>query len=286
MRKLLYCIFVLVFASVSYGQIGDRYVSKPPLGTPINYWHPQLNGCIGWWLFQEGAGGTVRNVMNPTGDIDGVLTDMANPSTAISGWGTDGVLVFDGVDDQLVVSDHPSLKNLTEGTFTCWFRLRTGWAAGGDPAKVIAQKNEAGGNSGDWYIVFIDDGKLYFALQTIVTTRQVLSDSAVWDAGVWYHVAAVWHSNLVIMYINGHLQADSGVGENDGMNRDVDLLFGTDAAWPLDGEMKDIRLYGRMLNEAEINSLIHDPFAPFELNLIGVLLEGLFGGSIIHTIID
>lgn len=73
--------------------------TKPPLGTPLNLNHPLTRGMVACWLFNEGMGDQVHDLISGN---DGQLTNFAIPRTVISGWnpGDSGAaLEFDNDDD-------------------------------------------------------------------------------------------------------------------------------------------------------------------------------------------
>lgn len=99
---------------------------KPSLGYRINWGHSITKDLVGWWLFNEGAGDKIRDLVRRN---DGTLTGMAAPSTATSGWarskfGT-GVM-FDGTNDHVDLTSFSSSFPSAKGTAVIWIRQDSG----------------------------------------------------------------------------------------------------------------------------------------------------------------
>lgn len=83
--------------------------------------------------------------------------------------------------------------------------------------------------------------------------------------GIWYHVAAVYNGNSLVVYVNGQV-----VATKEGVSRTIDLtdgdfFFGRSAnGRPLEGYISEAKLWSRALSQSEIANGICgiDPKSP------------------------
>jgi hypothetical protein len=75
--------------------------------------------------------------------------------------------------------------------------------------------------------------------------------------GRWVHVVYVFEGNVSKIYVDGTLYTTNTYTGNISAGNNKDLYFGkfSDRWYPLDGALDDIRIYNRVLNEAEIRAL-------------------------------
>src|SRR5690606_37927116 len=105
-----------------------------------------------------------------------------------------------------------------------------------------------------------DDKVLRFRLKTGTTTTNLYASSGFLQTDTWYHAAAVYDGEEMILYLNG---TEVGSTEKTGQiatDPTVEVRVGgsphsdTEKAW--NGLLDDIRLYSRALSQNEIQALI------------------------------
>ncbi len=148
-------------------------------------------------------------------------------------------------------------RNIGEGDFSvsAWIHPRQLQKAG------LVSLGAPDGKLG-WYLETADDkGTLRFrtAGQDRLANAAVSSPVGVLHAGTWQHLAVVARrgKNETRLYVNGLLvaQASTGAAQFDDVKADLQLghVAGT-AAFP--GELAEVRLYNRPLDEAELQALV------------------------------
>ena len=113
-----------------------------------------------------------------------------------------------------------------------------------------------------WYLELPDDrGTLRF--QTAGPADQangtVSSRPGAIRANTWQHVAAVVRRgrNETLLYVNGYLVAKAALGAAQFDDPKADLQIGNfPGTQPFQGDLADVRLYRRPLDEAEILALV------------------------------
>jgi mono/diheme cytochrome c family protein len=113
-----------------------------------------------------------------------------------------------------------------------------------------------------WYLETSDNrGTLRFltAGQDVDANASVLSPPGVIKPNAWQHVAVVVRRgfNETRMYVNGYLvaRANTGTAQYDAERSDLQLGRIPGAA-PFQGDLADVRLYNRPLEDAEIQALV------------------------------
>lgn len=267
--------------------------NKPFLGTPLNLAHRQLRGLVWWSVFQEGAGGRIRNLVDLTGDSDGAFSGIAIPPTVNSGWnpGKFGKTVMvDGVDDFIDIGAVPViLQNLPANGMTV-----TGWLF--DHRTAINELGTLIGNldvasASGWSIrtqALAGDGTRKLVWQAVFSGDDMSYTTNVGTIpnNDWVHVAIVIHSDhTATIYIDGVPVSLAGATPGTGNYIDdsgTDLVLGS--LWwggayiqGFDGLFDDVRVYNRELLQPEIQDVVHDQFAAFADPLDIALLAQLAG---------
>jgi hypothetical protein len=111
MKKLLLVLiaFTLIVSPLQAG--GNRWTSKPPIGSSINWEHPLSKGIVGCWLMNEGGGKKIRNL---TGRNNANLNSggwslsqkgyaLVNDYAVVEKTNTTDTSVFDFLDKRLTI---------------------------------------------------------------------------------------------------------------------------------------------------------------------------------------
>ncbi|MCC6509250.1 MAG: DUF1587 domain-containing protein, partial [Pirellulaceae bacterium] len=163
---------------------------------------------------------------------------------------------FDGQEDALVVPRHANM-DVGTGDFTvsAWIRPRGLKQAG---LVCLGKYNWTHG----WYLDMPDNRgtlRIESAGPDSTSNGSVSSPAGAIVAGVWQHVTAVVRrgENSTRLFVNGYPIAKGSIGPANLDNPKVDLHIGRiQAAQEFRGEMAEVRIYRRALDEAEIQALL------------------------------
>ncbi|MCK4919907.1 MAG: hypothetical protein KAS71_02610, partial [Bacteroidales bacterium] len=218
-----------------------------------NGWDPLSEGLVAHYPFNGNPDDISGNNNHGTNFGASLINDrFGNESTAYS---------LDGIDDKIVI---PDLDLLQPASLSCWFKTDT-------------LKNSYIFTS-DFYDDFggvhnglaleIWEGKLYASFGEGGSARYTgINDSLITPAQ-WHNISVTWEDNtgVINIYIDGQIAPVSEFGNTvltTAVNTGYEDTFGADSnsdGGPsyLFGELDDIRIYNRILNEGEIDSLYHE----------------------------
>ncbi len=232
---------------------------KPPSSTPPNLSYPLMKGLIGWWLMNEGAG---INTYDVSGNRKtGTLTNMANPATATSGWGSGKfgrAIFFDGVNDYVRFADTFTPGTPAPFSVMSWYKTtNTAQAAGilfGDRDAASGSGNKIGMSAGKF---FVRSGG------TTDNSVTVPSGSGWHHFGVTRDTANSWS-----IYVDG---VETVIGTGPGVAAYVFNTLGangSDISQLFLGSLDDVRIYNRALSAQELGQVYTNPFGMFRQNRI------------------
>lgn len=202
---------------------------------------------------------------------------------------TNYVLNFNGTSDYVDIG-----SNAGNGIRTIEFWFKPGIVYDNTlsvPASFITRNTADVGNIGS-FAIFIGpgswpgyEGKLVFGNNG--AANDIMSNSANWTAGAWYHVACIFDpATGMKMYIDGILQSDTNTYTNPTDTRTEITAFGKwgdyDARY-FNGAMDEVRFWTRALSQSEVQQkmcLTLNPSA--ETGLVGYWRMNEGTGTIIH----
>jgi hypothetical protein len=210
------------------------------------------NGPVSNWRFDEGSGMSALD--SGTAGITGILT---NGPAFTAGW-FGSALNFNGTNG-FVALNNPSatgkLKTPLPITISAWVNFTNGTGA----HTIFASDNFSTVHAGS--TLQITNGVLTCsygnAHGNASTYRQTKVGRTVLKTGQWYHVAAVMQGPTSMnLYINGVDDGGtySGTGGTIGYTTAVSKI-GSDGADYFSGTIDDVRVYGRALSAAEVQTL-------------------------------
>ena len=150
----------------------------------------------------------------------------------------------------------------------------------------LFSKDAKGLVDGGHLSIYLLDGNLSARLQSAKRTHSMTYSAGI-ETGTWYRIAFSWGENGMKLHLNGHLVAsdsyDGGLGKSSGgLGNREEILLGA-GSWRKDpitdesiegflqGKLRSVRFYNRVLTSAEIirlstieRSNANDP--PFNLN--------------------
>jgi hypothetical protein len=183
---------------------------------------------------------------------NGTLTN--GPTYSSNGGGS---IVFDGVDDYVVIDVNSFIRNNAAYTFNCFFYY-TGGSNGGAPYNIITTPNSDNDGDGFWQ-------HLHLGVQWFWRTEDNISgeygstvaNPSPFSDNNYYYLTSVVKTDTIIYYINGILQATINTSfqwsrlRND---RTANLFIGSGygTAYPMSGRISIFSLYNRELSATEI----------------------------------
>lgn len=207
------------------------------------------DGLVSRWSMDESdvSSGTITDsVGNNNGSINGSL------ETGHTGVGYGESFRFDGTDDQILVSDDPSISGLSTISLSIWLNIdelgsnRTYWTKGNDSSNVSSE---------EWFMRIDDTGE-FRAQFSDGNNKFGVTSTTTASPGEWYHVVLLLDGSEVRQYVNANLVGS--VDMNSSINDDSgEMLIGaqTDSGSPTQyfkGFLDDARIYNRALSQYEI----------------------------------
>lgn len=234
------------------------WLSKPPLGTQLDWSHPLNKSLGGFWLFNEGSGDKVFDISG--NNNTGTLTTMSFPPTTTSGWNpgrTGHTIKFDGVSDYVTASAYNldiTTDNLTMSAWVNTSRSNVYQLIVAKGNSISRQYSMYLGSSGTLY--------MYVTINGVIDAGVTLSTTAQWATNKWTHIVLTYdHSNIKI-FING-VQSYSGAYSANINSGSTPIRIGNDDNYPFLGYIDDVRIWYRALSSSEIQTLYTNPYGMF-----------------------
>ena len=202
-------------------------------------------GCqISRWNFEETNGVLAL-------DSAGVnLGTLVNGPVRVPGRVGSGALLFDGVDDQVRVPDHPSLHLTTNWSVSMWFK----------PSQLLnasSGRRDLFQKFASYWLLFnfpSGDGKLAFVFNT--GSPILKSTTTSWPSNQWQHVAATYDGAMMRLYINGVLEASTPTNALPAHNTSpLEIGGGTLYRNFFRGCVDDVRLFCTNLAPATVRAI-------------------------------
>lgn len=157
-----------------------------------------------------GADMTSNVLLMHLNELSGVITDSSgegNNGTAsgitygVAGKFNTG-LQFDGINDNVRMSDSASLDISGSITLEAWINPASTINAGNSNMRIIDKQNA-------YYLLFdypAADGRAKFVLRIGGSYVSVASTTSSWTVGQWYHIAGTYDGSIMRIYVNGSLE--------------------------------------------------------------------------------
>lgn len=213
-----------------------------------------INGLVGWWIFNEGAGITVFDAIYGN---NGTLTNMDPVTDWVSGQFGGSALKFGGADERALVGDKDALK-ITDGiTMSAWVFDDATAVTGRVMGKVESQFK---------YSLRVNNVNQSLDVEIYTTSLSL----AQWPGGPgglnfmhnkWTHIVGTYDRSDIKLYVNGNLKASTA---KTGDIRDDTSPFSI-GSWGgpahfLNTVVDDVRVYNCALTAAEVMQLYERPF--------------------------
>lgn len=206
-----------------------------------------------WYPFNGNANDASGNGNN--GTVNGAIltTDrFGNANSAYS---------FDGVDDYIFVPDNSTFNfGKTDFSFSFWLKYTTQVGGYDDYSSILTKADPSYPYTGlTFFVEQPINGKVLFRTGAL---NSLDSKSSNLNNNTWTHYAGKRNGNIFKLFINGIMDTTITTTTIDSISNNFDLYIGghcTDMlAQKFNGLLDDIRIYNRVLDSAEINSLYNE----------------------------
>jgi cysteine-rich repeat protein len=169
-------------------------------------------------------------------------------------------LSFSGTNYEEIAHEDAFL--IDDGTVAFWFNAENVNAVQG-----LLSKDSTGYDTGGHLSISIESGKIEGRLQGTTGDNYVLTTTTL-TSNNWHHIALIFGSDGLKLYLDGDLEDSNsytgGLGTTSGGSGNFEPIVIGAASWNSDdlsatpvtyhfsGEIKDVRVYNKILTEAEI----------------------------------
>ncbi|MCG8513310.1 MAG: hypothetical protein MI740_04135 [Halanaerobiales bacterium] len=175
-------------------------------------------------------------------------------------------LKLDGRNDRLIVSHRDYLSPTDQITVEAWIKADQ-WKNNTWEGVIVGKDGDRGGNRG-YTLRTGKNGTVEFVVTTPGWTAA--TSEPIMETGKWYHVAGVFDSKTIKIYINGELQATTEVTQPLNFS-DFDLFIGDCAAWQgriFNGIIDEVRIWKLARSSAEIKATMNQELSGNESGLL------------------
>ncbi len=239
-----------------YAYVNVSVTDANPGGAFVD-WNRSL---IGYWSFEEGSGATAYD--NSTWGNNGTLYPEGSENWTCAGRFGCGAQ-FDGNDDEIQVPNSDSLNSISSAlSIDFWVKYPYRGSYGDEDLVYRA---------GDWDVRLNSERKIYFQVPDLPS--QDVTGATALSNDTWYHVAAVFNSTYLSIYLNGVSDVSK---ETSGAISDSGdyMYFGKGDNW-FTGALDEIRVWNRSLSEQEINASFNNSAYRLENNFTS-LSDGVY----------
>ncbi len=210
------------------------------------------DGLVAYYPFSGNANDESGN--GNDGTVNGATLTLDRSGVANSAYS------FDGAGDYIEIQDDDSLDPTDKLSLSFWIKPDTG-----DSTRMILNKHQSSSNAdGSWWISLASEKIAFQAspFSSATTSNPIVN-------GKWSHIVFNYDNATESwnLYKDGILDS-SGTKAFDISNNDRNLYIGAEQSSPFsnffDGAIDDIRIYNRILTEAEVQELYSQESGFFE----------------------
>ena len=216
------------------------------------------NGLVGYWPFNGNTNDKSGNGNNGTNYGATLTADrFGNANSAYS---------FDGIDDYIKVSDHPTLNPQNEISINVWFKVETAFDGLGNDALIDKPftshvdpfyQYHLGLSGLNENVPF--NGVIESDISADGVRKYIETTSGSYELNQWYMLTFTYDGSKIKLYQNNNLQQELSVlGPIDSYGQD--LFFGAfgnlSSFTPV--TLDEVAIWGRALNELEVQKLYNN----------------------------
>ncbi|MCP5532610.1 MAG: autotransporter-associated beta strand repeat-containing protein [Akkermansiaceae bacterium] len=217
-----------------------------------------VDGLVGWWRMEEGDGPVALD-SSPSG-AEGTL-DLPAWTAGRRGGG----LLFDG-NDRVECGTGASLSGTTPLTLAAWVKVDNGYAS----SAIVVQQRDVAGFNGEYQLSVRANGTVGFFLYGDSSTQFDFSGATAVNDGQWHHVAATRDgAGNATIYVDGAVDGSVTGTTVRSLSPSISVGIGCDTRDSnkhFHGSIDDVRIYGRLLSQTEVQSVRNR--APFFANAV------------------
>ena len=243
--KMVEKIAVIALVLAAYASIASATIAPyiNVTGSAILVANPNI---AGWWPFEEGLGNITDDVSQNSniGTLRPACPNCPNWTAGKKGL----ALLFDGINDYVNVSDHPTL-NFTNYSIEAWFN------ATDDVDQIIVMKGE---NNREILRLEIDKEKLDFIVRNTANQKFEAKDSVNIVRNRWFHAVGVFNGTHIALFKDGsRIAVDTFSGALKEAHTPLVIGARSDLGGGLffGGKIDNVRIWNRALTDTEIASL-------------------------------
>jgi len=228
---------------------------KPPVGTPLDPYHPLSPFVAGSWAFNEGAGPNHFDVSVNRNHATFNNFDPGDWAYGVHGYALD----MNGTNDEITVPNHSSLFGMSQLTLLVWVQW-LGSARANEDSLIDAW------NTGDTNYLFRFDSNnsnVDFHTDTSIGSAGGAFAGIDLSDKLWHQVVATYDGTTMRVYLDGIPSATTvaQTGSIDAGSTDV-RICGQLAANndEFHGKISLAQIYRKALAQSQIHELRLDPF--------------------------
>lgn len=224
---------------------------------------------IGHWRFEEGTAGSLATgggsvldtsplnpASNPGNPIGGPIYSSDVPIGTVDGSANAVSMLFDGVNDHVLVpTDAPLDSN---GEFTVEFWMRSGSLS--NDLKLLVDKSHGFGDETGWAFQSGAGGLVGFSIGDTggsffptVFSQTNLNDSQ------WHHLAGTYDGSEIELFVDGLSQGTLAVGTYQSNTRDIRFGNARNGGRFFGGNLDEIRISNQALSRSQFLLAIPEP---------------------------
>lgn len=207
---------------------------------------------IAHYTFDEGSGSTAVDASG-----NGNNGTLVNGPVWVSGKVGTNALDFDGADDYVDLGNLDIPGNAM--TIAAWFNSRNLSNCSSQDCRIVSKATGVSTAEHFW-MLSTWNGELRFRLKTDGTTTTLVAENSNLSNDIWYHMVAVYDGSEMRIYQDGVLTGSVGKTGSITTDASVGAWIGSNppnaTSQPWDGQIDDLRIYDRVLTDAEITELV------------------------------
>lgn len=245
-------VALVLLLSLSYAPVVAQQVAPP--GSQVDWGNPINRGLRNWYLFNEGAGNQLFNIVSTD---HSVLTNM-DPANDWSSSPVSGSLDFDNSNDYVfIAADFMPDDQTDDYTVSTWANLDSLGDEG-----ILLWTDDAD-TSEPTCGLRIFSSELRFFVRNDAGSTQVDLDLSGFVLGEWQHLAGTKRGDVYTSYLNGVEQDTTMVSPSGTFTRTI-LVFGAHnqgGTWNgfADGRIANGQTFDRGLTGREVQELYNNP---------------------------
>jgi len=219
---------------------------------------------VAYWTFDEGAGETAKDMTGNGHDGEFV----GDPEWVEGKFGK--ALGFDGSSNYVKVEDDPELAIKLNATYCLWFKPSVAINAANNNYRMLSKNN-------DYFFLFNYEqlGQLGFLVKDPGGTNHVVhSNTDEWNEGEWYHATGTFDGKEIKIYINGEFENTMTYSGEAGTSGMALWVGADDLPNYYAGAIDDLRIYKRVLTDAEIKQAMNIPALAVQTTTVSAITWG------------